>query len=446
MFDDVFDADFLKLPLPDRYELTERQPNTDAVTFCNFDTNDQWRATSVKDKETGTLCTWNHKFAWEEKRVEIELTNGDKYLIPRRWWLCAKNKGPLAVSSIEMEKALKCKYTWYGHHTYYILECLGCDQIIKDGYEYDGPPKCVTVVDYDRPIALPRKMYRTSSVLQDDDLMQIDVMPIPFTKLALDKAVGLVFNPKRDTDMEAVKVLDFLGCTKLFPDPKNVMLTESDWDQVLTMTPCIEQLMSGFTLTNGVLTLDYLKIYHDDEDDIVCECSHPSFKQTLRCFPSLPKQLRGKVWYIYRGDLRFSKNDRHALYGVQGKYNPETKVLKYKLEGCFSVLIEGERKRPQAPMLYGEGSVKRYKLPSEDIPTSEQEDTRYLSINAPNNTRERLDYFGAVSVRNDLNHFPNACEVKCVEPYHDLSVYAGMTMNFNHVSWYHDEAMWYVFS
>lgn len=455
MFDDLFDANFMGLPLPDRYELVEHQPG--ACSFYNFGRRGLI-CPCVRDKETGTLCTWrDHEREWNKKKMEIELTNGEKYLIPYRWWLCAKNKGPFDVSRIAMEKALKYYYLDYCRSTYLVLECLGCDHIIKDGYEYTGPPKCVTVIDHDRPIALPRKMYRASSVLQDDDLMQINVMPIPFTKRALSKAVDLVFESKWKTDMEGVRVLDFLGCLRFFPEPKNVTLTESDWDQVLTMTPCVEQLMSGFTLIEGVLSSGDLKLYIDDEGDVVCD--RPTSNQTLRHLPPLPERIRDKVHYIYRGDLRFTKNDSHALYGVQGRYNPETKILKYRIASCYScyIFIEGQCKRLECPARsYGSGYMKfkerngHHRLPKTRIPPCHQNETRGMVIIGTNEAQAyysdsylRDDYFGVVFVRNDYNRFPNARVVYCVKPYHDWSVYAGMTLTLE----YQDPYGWmYVFA
>lgn len=134
----------------------------------------------------------------------------------------------------------------YTADSYPLLDALGCDSIIGDGQHHRYQPRCVMTSD-GKKIVLPRVIDYTSKVMVQD-LMKIDIMPVPFTEAQVMNTIKCWFaNVWKNVD--DVRFLDFLGCDALIDSLTNrVPMKREDYDVILQMRPCLEARLCGLKL------------------------------------------------------------------------------------------------------------------------------------------------------------------------------------------------------
>lgn len=238
MFNSCFDAWLNGRPLPEGFS---RDQSRSRPFFLHAETG-------TKSKEEDF---WN----WKKLTTEVPLECGATAPILNSILLCVQNKTRPLPFTVEQCRGLGREGVRndfrYGLPSYFdhceILDWLGCDELIKDSLRYMDGHKSKKVISSDgHVVALPRLVVKNSSVLKDDELMEVDNIPVPFTRIEIRRCCSMSF-----TVLLNYRFFDFMGCVNLVP--KIAILTRNDWKQVLTFKPCFEQEVSGFRLIDGKL-------------------------------------------------------------------------------------------------------------------------------------------------------------------------------------------------
>lgn len=254
MFDSCFDAWLNGRPLPEGFSRTRLR---EGLYFIHM--------------ETGTESNYNDHWNWKKLSSEVPLECGATTSIPNFILCCAKNKTRPLPFTVEQCRDLIGIQIWeklnYGSTRYRdhceILDWLGCDELIGDHLRYVEGYKPKKVISSDgHVVALPRLIAKSSSVLKDDELMEVDSIPVPFTR----DEIRLSYTSRLDKPLSSYRFFDFMGCVNLVP--KDVKLSRYDWEQVLTFKPCFEQEASGFKWFDGHLVNDEVILIKDDAGNV----------------------------------------------------------------------------------------------------------------------------------------------------------------------------------
>lgn len=188
-------------------------------------------------------------------RVPVRTSTGDRLMIPEFLVLTSRvlETQDVVEDCEDLRKVLALTediIPSYSVHTYALYDLLGCD------FEPSVPlfkhlPRWVVSSDGHR-IPLPRIIDYSSSVLNDDELLKITEMPVPFTKGEINNAIRLVLNMShfRVADLAFI---DFLGCDAIL-DKCRVQLSYDEWLDVLQMHASLAQKLSGWKLDKNKLT------------------------------------------------------------------------------------------------------------------------------------------------------------------------------------------------
>lgn len=188
----------------------------------------------------------------------------------------------------------------YSLSTYRLFDLLGINGIFSN-VEHDirHKPRCVMSSDGKR-IPLPRDFDYTSKLLKDQKDLQV-----PFHEADIVNCISYVLEGSRQGPY-AYEFLEFLQCDKIL-DSIIADLTANDWSQVLTFEPCLEQRLSGFTLSNNKLKKKDITIELKDDGIYVKTSSSKLEMELHRALRSGGKLVRYQNYLIDVEALKWHK-------------------------------------------------------------------------------------------------------------------------------------------
>lgn len=236
-------------------------------------------------------------------RVPVRTSSGDTVMIPEFLVLTSRvlETQDFIEDCEDLRKALTLisnAIPNYGIHTYVLYDLLGCD------FELNVPsfkhlPRWVVTTDGYR-IPLPRIIDYSSSVLNDDELLKITEMPVPFTKSEIDNTICLVFNAPCVCKVSELALIDFLGCDTVLDKFKGkARLTRYEWLSVLQMRASFAQKLSGWTLTKNKLSSSEGTITLEDDKYVVALAERSKDDSLIKALNDTGLKLVWKAnWHI----------------------------------------------------------------------------------------------------------------------------------------------------